>query len=50
MSGLLNHDELFLKTDEETRLRSAGCRVWTYGDMTPVAAPGRPTGRTTPPR
>lgn len=33
MFGLLDDDELFLKTDEQSRERftSAGCRVWTYG-------------------
>ena len=32
MFGLLDHDELFLKTDEATRARfvDAGCRQWTY--------------------
>jgi len=35
MIGLLDDDELFLKTDEETRPRflEAGCRNWTYGKM-----------------
>lgn len=33
MFGLLDDDELFLKTDDQSRERfaSAGCRVWTYG-------------------
>jgi DNA transformation protein len=32
MFGLLDDDELFLKTDEETRPRfvAAGCRMWVY--------------------
>jgi DNA transformation protein len=32
MFGLLDDDELFLKTDDETRPRfvAAGCRMWTY--------------------
>lgn len=32
MFGLLDDDELFLKTDEETRERfvAAGCRMWVY--------------------
>jgi DNA transformation protein and related proteins len=35
MFGLLDDDELFLKTDEETRPRfvEAGCRRWVYGEM-----------------
>lgn len=35
MLGLLDDDELFLKTDEATRPRfvEAGCRRWTYGPM-----------------
>ncbi len=35
MFGLLDDDELFLKTDDQSRERfaSAGCRVWTYGGM-----------------
>src|SRR5919198_5437104 len=32
MFGLLDHGELFLKTDDETRASfvGAGCRQWTY--------------------
>jgi DNA transformation protein len=35
MFGLLDDDELFLKTDEESRPRfiEAGCRMWTYPGM-----------------
>jgi DNA transformation protein and related proteins len=35
MFGLLDDDELFLKTDDQSRERfaSAGCRVWTYNGM-----------------
>lgn len=35
MFGLLDDDELFLKTDEESRSRfiEAGCRMWTYPGM-----------------
>lgn len=35
MFGLLDDDELFLKTDAETRPRfvEAGCRRWVYGEM-----------------
>lgn len=35
MFGLLDDDELFLKTDDETRdrFRAAGCRMWVYARM-----------------
>ncbi|HYD41632.1 MAG TPA: TfoX/Sxy family protein [Anaeromyxobacter sp.] len=35
MFALLYDDELFLKTDDETRdrFRAAGCRMWVYGRM-----------------
>ncbi len=35
MFALLDDDELFLKTDEQTRDRfaAAGCRMWSYGGM-----------------
>ena len=35
MFALLDDDELFLKTDDETRdrFRAAGCRMWVYGRM-----------------
>jgi len=35
MFGLLDDDELFLKTDDETRdrFRAAGCRMWVYPRM-----------------
>jgi DNA transformation protein len=35
MFGLLDDDELFLKTDAETRerFRAAGCRMWVYPRM-----------------
>ncbi len=35
MFGLLDDDELFLKTDEQSRgpFLSAGCRMWSYGGM-----------------
>jgi DNA transformation protein len=35
MFALLDDDELFLKTDDETRDRfcAAGCRMWVYGRM-----------------
>ena len=35
MFGLLDDDELFLKTDPQTRERfvAAGCRMWTYGGV-----------------
>lgn len=35
MFGLVDDDELFLKTDERCRdrFRDAGCRMWTYGHM-----------------
>ena len=36
MFALIDDDEVFLKTDEETRPRfeQAGCRQWTYSGMT----------------
>lgn len=35
MFGLIAGDELFLKTDDETRdrFRAAGCQMWVYGRM-----------------
>jgi DNA transformation protein and related proteins len=35
MFGLLDDDELFLKTDAQSRpqFTAAGCRMWTYGAM-----------------